>query len=62
VVRWFGTNTDISEQRDTEEALRNSEMRLERLNADLARSNESLERFAFIATFRRKNDGLNPLL
>ena len=27
VVRWFGTNTDISEQRKTEEALRESEKR-----------------------------------
>ena len=27
VVRWFGTNTDISEQRRTEEALRDSEER-----------------------------------
>ena len=27
VVRWFGTNTDISEQRQTEEALRESEER-----------------------------------
>jgi PAS domain S-box-containing protein len=29
VVRWFGTNTDISEQRRTEEALRESQARLE---------------------------------
>ncbi len=28
VVRWFGTNTDITEQRDAEEALRESEERL----------------------------------
>ena len=28
VVRWFGTNTDITEQRDAEEALRASEERL----------------------------------
>ncbi|HTX34869.1 MAG TPA: PAS domain S-box protein [Bryobacteraceae bacterium] len=29
VVRWFGTNTDISEQRQTEEALRESRTKLE---------------------------------
>lgn len=29
IVRWFGTNTDVTEQRATEEALRNSEQRLE---------------------------------
>lgn len=29
VVRWFGTNTDISEQRETEEALRESRAKLE---------------------------------
>lgn len=36
VVRWFGTNTDISEQRDTEERLR--------------RSNAELEEFAYVVS------------
>ncbi len=36
VYRWFGTNTDISEQRTTEEALR--------------RSNQDLEQFAYVAS------------
>jgi PAS domain S-box-containing protein len=34
IVRWFGTNTDISEQRGVEEALRDSEARLQKLNAE----------------------------
>jgi PAS domain S-box-containing protein len=36
VVRWFGTNTDITEQKRVEEALR--------------RSNEDLEQFAYVAS------------
>ena len=36
VARWFGTNTDISEQRDTEERLR--------------RSNAELEEFAYVVS------------
>jgi PAS domain S-box-containing protein len=50
IVRWLGTNTDISEQRRVEEALRASETGLQRLNAELARSNEDLQRFAFVAS------------
>jgi len=50
VIRWFGTNTDVSEQLQTEDALRRSEARLERANAELKRSNEDLERFAFVAS------------
>ena len=34
-VRWFGTNTDISEQRKIEEALRESELRLRTLTDNL---------------------------
>jgi PAS domain S-box-containing protein len=37
IVRWFGTNTDISEQRRIEEALRASEEGLHRLNDTLER-------------------------
>lgn len=36
VVRWFGTNTDITEQRDAEEALRNADRRKDEFLATLA--------------------------
>lgn len=36
VVRWFGTNTDVTEQRQLEEALRENEQRLRTQNARLA--------------------------
>ncbi len=36
VVRWFGTNTDVTEQRQMEQALRESEQRLAAQNARLA--------------------------
>jgi PAS domain S-box-containing protein len=50
IVQWLGTNTDISEQRRVEQGLRESEARLEQLNADLARSNADLEQFARVAS------------
>lgn len=43
VLRWFGTNTDITEQRQMEAALH-------RQNLALQRSNEDLSQFAFIAS------------
>jgi len=46
VARWFGTNTDITEQRELERALRESRDQLERTvtdrNAELSRINEIL--------------------
>jgi PAS domain S-box-containing protein len=35
IARWFGTNTDVTEQRQIEKALRASEERLQRLNETL---------------------------
>jgi PAS domain S-box-containing protein len=43
ITRWFGTNTDITEQRQLEGALH-------RQNLALKRSNEDLSRFAFVAS------------
>ncbi|HET6886344.1 MAG TPA: PAS domain S-box protein [Candidatus Udaeobacter sp.] len=46
VVRWFGTNTDITEQRELEQALRASrdelEQKITRRTAELSRTNEIL--------------------
>src|SRR6266480_5583902 len=46
VVRWFGTNTDITEQRELEQALRASrdelEQKVTRRTAELSRTNEIL--------------------
>jgi PAS domain S-box-containing protein len=46
VARWFGTNTDITEQRELEQALRESrdqlEQKITRRTAELSRTNEIL--------------------
>src|SRR5437764_595578 len=46
VVRWFGTNTDVTEQRELEQALRESRNQLEQAisdrTAELSRTNEIL--------------------
>src|SRR4029453_17788143 len=46
VVRWFGTNTDVTEQRELEQALRDNRAQLEqkvtRRTAELSRTNEIL--------------------
>ena len=38
VTRWFGTNTDVTAQREIEEALRQHQTEIEGLNARLARA------------------------
>jgi PAS domain S-box-containing protein len=43
VVRWFGTNTDITEQKRAQEELK-------RIADDLARSNADLEQFAYVTS------------
>jgi PAS domain S-box-containing protein len=42
VTRWFGTNTDISEQRENEDALRSHTLQLEAANDTLERTSEAL--------------------
>ncbi len=42
VVRWFGTNTDVSEQLHNEEVLRSRSQQLETANAHLKRTGEAL--------------------
>jgi PAS domain S-box-containing protein len=50
VVRWFGTNTDITELLETEQALRENELMLRQYAEKLERSNQALQDFAFIAS------------
>jgi light-regulated signal transduction histidine kinase (bacteriophytochrome) len=49
-LRWFGSCTDIHEQKQASDALRSSRGELQRANAALKRSNEDLERFAYAAS------------
>jgi PAS domain S-box-containing protein len=50
IVRWFGTCTDVDDQRRAAEALRKSRTRLRALVDELARSNKELDDFAYIAS------------
>ncbi len=49
VVRWFGINTDIAEQRETEERLRASEARLQRLLATIPAGVVELDKQGFFS-------------
>ncbi|HYM89433.1 MAG TPA: PAS domain S-box protein [Nitrospiraceae bacterium] len=47
IVRWFGTNTDINELRETQATLRESEGRLREQGLALAETNKELEGFSY---------------
>jgi PAS domain S-box-containing protein len=47
IVRWFGTNTDISDLRETQASLRASEERLSNQTSELAKLNKDLEGFSY---------------
>ena len=47
IVRWFGTNTDVTELRETQASLRESEERLKGQTSALAESNKELEGFSY---------------
>ena len=54
VMQWFGTNTDITEQKNQEEMLdklvRERTEELENMNVDLNKSNSDLQQFAHVAS------------
>jgi PAS domain S-box-containing protein len=54
VIRWFGTNTDITERKETEEAIKMMADNLEKIVVErtlaLQRSNEDLQQFAHVAS------------
>ncbi len=50
MVRWFGTNTDISERKEAEKRLAEQSEELSRKVDELARSNADLEQFAYVAS------------
>jgi PAS domain S-box-containing protein len=54
IVRWFGTCTDIHDQKafstELEERVADRTRELETANHDLKRSNENLQRFAYVAS------------
>ncbi|MFO0773745.1 MAG: PAS domain S-box protein [Nitrospiraceae bacterium] len=47
IVKWFGTTTDISQQRESAEALRQINMLLESRSEALAQANQELEAFSY---------------
>ncbi len=47
IVQWFGTNTDITELRETQATLRESEERLMKQGLALAEANKELEGFSY---------------
>lgn len=50
VTGYVSVNRDITDRKRTEEALRERTSELEELNRELARSNEELEQFAYVAS------------
>jgi PAS domain S-box-containing protein len=50
ILRWFGSCTDIHEQKMADEVLRASKEELQRTNEALKRSNADLEQFAYAAS------------
>ena len=47
IIRWFGTNTDITELREAQASLLASEERLRRQSSALAEANKELEEFSY---------------
>jgi PAS domain S-box-containing protein len=47
IIRWFGTNTDITELREMQVSLRESEERLKKHTSALAEINKELESFSY---------------
>jgi len=54
VIRWFGTNTDVTEQRKTEEALRRAhdelEMRVQERTAEILKKTRDLETLLYVTS------------
>ena len=50
VIKWYGTSTDIHEQKLAQEELSQREQELESLLPALGRSNRDLEQFAYVAS------------
>src|SRR5690606_24958717 len=63
VIRWFGSNTDITERKETEEAIKvmadNLEKIVVHLTLELQRSNEDLQQFAHVASHDLKEPRRN---